>query len=589
MVVAGRATNYPGVSTIRRLVSVCNLHPPTNTYPHQTPMSEAAQRAVFDCLRSGRVVTLPEGWTFYDRGTRFFVGCTSGDHPYLFPLDATEVQRARREGQEAQKRNFESFIPRLIVLAWEALRAMERNHVLFHQGWDARTQDLFMGSTPDKNYLLVEISRLPTELRDILARGTCRSYGGEEASVSILDPRSSIAHVKFRNTSGVDLLSTLSDEELLRPLVEFVRASCEAGGEFSLVTSRVDRVRNFQISAKSKPLGYLRVRVKQGTVSRELLEELDLDVWKGSEVVSAAAPTERREVLETVASALESKEACSSLVPVVVEHRAAPTPPTRAPWRGRGPRREELPLGFLVLRNQGLRTFPVEILCRTNLTFLDLSGNPLRRLPSEIGQLERLNELRVVRSELQSIPSSIGRLVNLKFLHLDNNQLTTLPEELFQLPRLKRLHLNHNRLQSLSEGVGFLSELHTLHVSENELTNLPDAIGRLSNLSELRIDQNQLSRLPDTLGDLSALKYLCAEHNLLTALPSTMEALQSLVFVYLYHNRLTSFPEEVARLPNLRALDVSYNLLTSLPSPRAFTAKINAEHNPIGGLESEDR
>ncbi len=76
------------------------------------------------------------------------------------------------------------------------------------------------------------------------------------------------------------------------------------------------------------------------------------------------------------------------------------------------------------LSNQGLISFPIDILHDRSIEVLDLANN-----------------------EITKIPKQIRLLSNLQELHLSNNSISDLPDELSELTKLRRVILKNNPVE----------------------------------------------------------------------------------------------------------------------------------------------
>lgn len=169
-------------------------------------------------------------------------------------------------------------------------------------------------------------------------------------------------------------------------------------------------------------------------------------------------------------------------------------------------------LKTLVLDNNAIRTFPVEITSLTELTHLGFSGNLLEEIPSSIKKLKKLEYLSVAGNHLKTLPEAIGELIQLVVLHVSRNKLTTLPNTIGKLVNLKSLWAHTNEISSLPVEIG------KLHASEiilynNKLTSLPKEIGNVKELWELGVSDNLLESLPEDLGRLVQLHKLHVYNN----------------------------------------------------------------------------
>jgi len=78
---------------------------------------------------------------------------------------------------------------------------------------------------------------------------------------------------------------------------------------------------------------------------------------------------------------------------------------------------------ILVLVDDGLKEFPMEIAELTNLKVLNLTDNEIRRIPKEINALKQLERLDLMKNKLGGLPLEITDLRNLKRLNVAYNGL----------------------------------------------------------------------------------------------------------------------------------------------------------------------
>jgi Leucine-rich repeat (LRR) protein len=129
-------------------------------------------------------------------------------------------------------------------------------------------------------------------------------------------------------------------------------------------------------------------------------------------------------------------------------------------------------LQYLSLKDDHLKTIPVEIGNLENLRVLDLSGNDFELLPATFSNLKKLEELILNDEKNFKIDSNMDILAtipNLRILHLENDHLDKLPINFSSLKNLEKLYLNNN-----------------------EFTRFPTEIKGLKNLKYIDIHQNRI-------------------------------------------------------------------------------------------------
>ena len=130
----------------------------------------------------------------------------------------------------------------------------------------------------------------------------------------------------------------------------------------------------------------------------------------------------------------------------------------------------------LDMSNQGLTSFPTEILDQTTITVLNLSHNQLTSLPAEIQHLTNLEELYVEDNKLTgSLVAEIHHFKKLRILDASDNELTGIPAEIGQLKSIAVIDLSNNKLDTMPQ----------------EIINLADALDEL-NLSGNNYSSNSL-------------------------------------------------------------------------------------------------
>lgn len=118
----------------------------------------------------------------------------------------------------------------------------------------------------------------------------------------------------------------------------------------------------------------------------------------------------------------------------------------------------------LVLRDQKLEHFPIEIFELENLKYLDLSMNNFTDIPDGISQLKNLEELVIAYSKIIEVPNSIGGMRSLKKLVLLHSQVNFIDSSICNLENLESINLNYNQIRELPECICELQSLKELYI-----------------------------------------------------------------------------------------------------------------------------
>lgn len=157
--------------------------------------------------------------------------------------------------------------------------------------------------------------------------------------------------------------------------------------------------------------------------------------------------------------------------------------------------------------NQGLSSFPTEILDCENLEYLNISDNGIFKIPIALGEFNKLvkldlsgnqglsyndmeemlaialfqlEELNIENCEMGSLPYEIGRQKKLKTLNIAGNFLNNLPYSVVQLSKLEHLNMSNNRIEDISWQVHQWWSLKTLDVSGNSKLKTSELLFSLS-------------------------------------------------------------------------------------------------------------
>lgn len=110
---------------------------------------------------------------------------------------------------------------------------------------------------------------------------------------------------------------------------------------------------------------------------------------------------------------------------------------------------------------------------------LDLRQNLLKSLPVEIGELAEIDALYVDDNQLESLPAQIGNLKKLKVLAVKNNNLRELPAEIENLKNLRVVRLDGNKFREVPAELQVLPNLREISLAGNPLEYWPEKIGQL--------------------------------------------------------------------------------------------------------------
>lgn len=105
----------------------------------------------------------------------------------------------------------------------------------------------------------------------------------------------------------------------------------------------------------------------------------------------------------------------------------------------------------VMLRNLGIKDFPLWLLDQPYLTEVSLPLNKLSVVPADWSHLGELTKLKLSRNQITSFPPGIKLPESLVSIDLSGNRLRKVPIELAGLPNMKRLSLGTQTNQSLSD------------------------------------------------------------------------------------------------------------------------------------------
>jgi Leucine-rich repeat (LRR) protein len=105
----------------------------------------------------------------------------------------------------------------------------------------------------------------------------------------------------------------------------------------------------------------------------------------------------------------------------------------------------------VMLRNLGMKDFPLWLLDQPELTLVSLPLNKLSVVPADWSHLSVLKTFDISHNLVRSLPPGIKLPASLENINLSGNRLKKVPIELAQLPKLNRLSLGTQTNQSLSD------------------------------------------------------------------------------------------------------------------------------------------
>lgn len=180
-------------------------------------------------------------------------------------------------------------------------------------------------------------------------------------------------------------------------------------------------------------------------------------------------------------------------------------------------------LVVLILDSLQLGKLPVNVSRFKNLEQLSLVHNPDLEWATVFEQLEPLPLvfLNLQRNNIRSLPSAITKLTTLKDLKLSYNMLKD--EEsytyLSKLPDLYAVWLDFNSLRALPDNLGQLTQIKYLYLGGNLLTDLPESMRNMKSLSVVHLGYNSFTELPERFIEMPALLMVHINNNQITAIP----------------------------------------------------------------------
>lgn len=102
------------------------------------------------------------------------------------------------------------------------------------------------------------------------------------------------------------------------------------------------------------------------------------------------------------------------------------------------------PVRALLLGNQALSDFPIEILDLPSLEFLDLHLGDIRTIPPEIARLKTLRWLDLRFKRLEELPDRLAEIEHLESVNLAENRLTEIPRWVLGMHSLQAFFISGN-------------------------------------------------------------------------------------------------------------------------------------------------
>jgi hypothetical protein len=127
----------------------------------------------------------------------------------------------------------------------------------------------------------------------------------------------------------------------------------------------------------------------------------------------------------------------------------------------------------VILKENDLLHFPMQILNFKNLISLDLSGNLLSAIPSAFSKIKNLENLDLSANKLTYLPDTFEGLKKLKNLNLADNTFKLFPNSLFQLKNLITLNFRNHNISSFSEDLLKLKKMKLLDLTSESFFSLP--------------------------------------------------------------------------------------------------------------------
>lgn len=180
-------------------------------------------------------------------------------------------------------------------------------------------------------------------------------------------------------------------------------------------------------------------------------------------------------------------------------------------------------LAVLILDSLQLTQLPKNLSRFKNLTQLSLVHNPDMDWEKAFQKLENLPLvfLNLQRNNIKSLPTTITKLSKLKDLKLSYNELKDEPSYVYlsQLPNLYAVWLDFNELTVVPDNIGLLSQITYLYLDGNRLIDVPPTMRAMKSLSVLHLGYNSFSQLPERFMEMPGLLMVHINNNQITVIP----------------------------------------------------------------------
>lgn len=182
-------------------------------------------------------------------------------------------------------------------------------------------------------------------------------------------------------------------------------------------------------------------------------------------------------------------------------------------------------LETLILDNNHLQLLPTAILRFKNLNHISLNKNPSLNLEAAFKTLSKLpiSFLNLQFNQLRSLPLSLTVLKELKEINLSNNQLKTKSvfNYLSKSSSLKTVWLRNNKLKSIGDEINKMNQLVNLYMENNQLFDLPANLQGLTSLRILNLSHNKFELLPIALQTMPSLILLHIDNCEIKKIPNS--------------------------------------------------------------------
>uniref|UniRef100_A0A6U6BRA6 Disease resistance R13L4/SHOC-2-like LRR domain-containing protein n=2 Tax=Guillardia theta TaxID=55529 RepID=A0A6U6BRA6_GUITH len=162
---------------------------------------------------------------------------------------------------------------------------------------------------------------------------------------------------------------------------------------------------------------------------------------------------------------------------------------------------------YMVLAENRLQSFPMELGLMTNLTILDVRQNRISAVPPAVGSLRNLQIFDASQNFIQTLPTQMKQNVVLQELLLESNRLSVVPDVVAELQHLKELRLSNNQILTLPDLSNSAGKLEILFLDHNNLRSLAHDLFVLTRLKILKLNNNSLLEIPSDLFKIRGLDH----------------------------------------------------------------------------------